>query len=341
MKAKVVEITRFGGPEVLRLREEEVRTPGPGEVGIQVKAAGLNFADIFERLGLYKASPKPPFAPGFEVSGVVDKVGEEVQSVQPGDRVIGVTRFGAYRTYLVLDQTLVRKMPPAFSFEEAAGFPTTYLTAYHGLVNLGHLQPGETVLIHSAAGGVGTAAVQIARIFNAQIFATCGSEEKVKFLREQGVKHVINYRTQDFAKEVRKSARGVDLIMDSVGGSTFRRGYKLLNPMGRHIIFGLSDLMPSGGKVNWPKLAIKYLRLPRFNPYHLMTDNKSIAGYNLVYLFEYLELFNESFARLLGWAEEGKLKPIIGKVFPFEQAAEAQTYLQSRKSIGKVILRVE
>ncbi|MFQ5824227.1 MAG: medium chain dehydrogenase/reductase family protein [bacterium] len=339
----IIEITRFGPPEVLKIRQEPIPEIGAEEVLIQVKAIGLNFADIFERLGLYQAAPKAPFVPGFEATGVIEKVGQRVHNFKPGQRVIAVTRFGAYKTYLKVKQNFIHQLPSDFSFEEGAGFPTTYLTAYHGLFNLGHLQKGEKVVIHAAAGGVGTAAVQLLQIYDAEIFATCGSEAKVDFLKNMGVQHIINYKTQDFEKEIRKinQGGGVDVIMDSVGGSTFRKGYNLLNPMGRLVIFGLGSMMPTGKRPNWIKLAYQYLTLPRFNPFKMMPDNKTIAAFHLAYMFDYVKDFRLAFDSLLKWANEGRLRPVIGKTFPFEQAAEAQTYLQSRKSIGKVILKVE
>lgn len=341
--ARIIEITRFGPPEVLKIREESIPALDPEDVLIAVKAIGLNFADIFERLGLYKAAPRAPFVPGFEVSGIVTEVGDRVSRLMPGQRVMAITRFGGYKTFLKVHQSSVFLLPEDFSFEEGAGLPTTYLTAYHGLFNLGHLQNGEKVLIHAAAGGVGTAAVQLAQIYDAEIFATCGSPAKVEFLKNMGVQHIINYRTHDFEKEIRKinHGGGVDVIMDSVGGSTFRKSYRLLNRMGRLIIFGLGSMMPKGKRPNWIKLAYQYLTLPRFSPFNMMADNKTIAAFHLAYMFDYIREFHEALVRLLKWADEGKIRPVIGKTFPFESAAEAQNYLQSRQSIGKVILTVD
>ena len=341
--ARIIEITRFGPPEVLKIREEPIPEIGPEDVLIQVKAIGLNFADIFERLGLYKAAPKAPFVPGFEVAGIIEKVGQSVKSLRPGQSILAVTRFGAYKTYVKVNQNFVGILPSKFSIEEGAGFPTTYLTAYHGLFNLGRLCNGERVLIHAAAGGVGTAAIQLAQIHEAEIFATCGSEAKVEFLTIMGIQHVINYKTQDFEKEIRQINKGggVDLIMDSVGGSTFRKGYRLLNPMGRLVIFGLGSMMPSGRRPNWFKLAFQYLTLPRFNPFKMMPDNKTIAAFHLAYMFNSVKEFSKAFEQLLKWANDDKIRPVIGKTFPFEEAAKAQNYLQSRNSVGKVILKVE
>lgn len=342
-KAQAIEISRFGPPEVLRLRKETIGKPEPHEVIIQVKAVGLNFADIFERLGLYAAAPKAPFVPGFEVAGVVEAIGEKVRDFEVGQKVLGVTRFGAYKSHIRLAQDFVKPMPDHFSFAEAAGFPTTYLTAYHGMVTLGHIKPGEDILIHAAAGGVGTAAVQIAQIFDARIFATCGSQAKVDFLRSLGDMQLINYREQDFEKEIRRlnNGQGVDLIMDSVGGKTFRKGYRLLNPMGRLVIFGLGSMMPAGRRPNWLKLAYQYLTLPRFNPFKMMPENKTISAFHLAYMFQFVEEFHKAMQQLLTWANEGKLRPLVGKTFPFEQAAQAHRYLQSRQSTGKVILTLE
>jgi len=321
-KARVIEITKFGPPEVLQVKEEPLPEPARKEVRIDVKAVGLNFADVFERLGLYEAAPKAPFVPGFEVAGVVDSVGESVGAHKPGDRVFAVTHFGGYKSCLNISVDFVRPLPADFSFEEGAGFPTTYLTAYHGMVNLAHIKKGESILIHAAAGGVGTAALQIAQIFGAEIFATCGSEGKVQFLKTLGDFHIINYREDDFEKAIRSmnNGRGVDIVMDSVGGKSFRKGYELLNPLGRLIIFGLGDMMPARRR-NWLKLAWKYLTQPRFNPFDMIPDNKTVAGFHLAYMFDYVELFDAAIAELLTWANQGRLRPIIGRVFPFEEAA--------------------
>ncbi|MFQ5771815.1 MAG: zinc-binding dehydrogenase [bacterium] len=204
------------------------------------------------------------------------------------------------------------------------------------------MKKGEKVLIQAAAGGVGTAAIQLSQIFDAEIFATCGSDAKVEFLEKMAVQHVMNYQIHDFESEIRRinQGGGVDLIMDSVGGATFRKGYRLLNPMGRLVIFGLGNMMPSGRRPNWLKLAYQYLTLPRFNPFDMMPDNKTIAAFHLAYMFDYEQQFQTAFDQLLQWANEGKIRPVINKTFPFENAAEAQIYLQSRKSIGKVILTV-
>ncbi len=342
-EAAVIEISKFGPPEVLKIRKQSIAPPAPDEMIIRVRAIGLNFADIFERLGLYAAAPKAPFVPGFEVAGTVEEVGSSVEQFERGQRVLAVTRFGGYQTLLKTQQSLVRALPDDFTFEEGAGFATTYLTAYHGLLNLAHLQHQESVLIHAAAGGVGTAAVQIAQVFDAEIFATCGSQEKTNFLKEMGIEHTIDYRKTDFEKEVRSRSDtgGIDIIMDSVGGETFRKGYRLLNPMGRLIVFGLGDLMPSGRKPNWPKLAYKYLTLPRFGPAKLIGDNKTVAGFNLAYMFKFKSTFSDSMDQLMAWVRDGRLRTVVGRTFPFEQAAQAQTYLQSRQSIGKVVLTVD
>lgn len=340
--ARIIEITRFGPPEVLKIKEVPIPKPGSEEVLIEVRAIGLNFADIFERLGLYKAAPKAPFVPGFEVSGIIKEVGQKVQGFQIGQRVLGVTRFGGYQTHVKLHQDFVRVLPGDFSFEEGAGLPTTYLTAYHGLFNLAHMKTGERVLIHAAAGGVGTAAIQLVKIFNGEIYATCGSDMKVKFLHEQDVAHAINYTTHDFEKEIRSltGGGGVDIVMDSVGRKTFRKSYRLLNPMGRLVVYGLGGLMPRGKRINWVKLVFQYLTLPRVNPFNMMAENKTIAAFHLAYMFKFVHEFHQAMDQLMKWANQGKIRPIIGKTFPFEQAAEAQNFLQSRKSVGKVILTV-
>src|SRR5262245_25965617 len=267
MKASRVVITRVGGPDVLRVQEVDVPPPGDGEIAIEVRAAGLNFADVFCRLGLYGAAPPIPFAPGFEVAGEVETVGEGVTRFRPGDRVLAVTRFGGYASRVNVPAALARPLPAGWSFEDGAAFPVVHLTAWYGLVTVGRLVAGETVVVQSAAGGVGTAACQIGRALGARVLATVGSEAKREIARAAGASEVIVSPAYDVWDEVARISSGVDLVFDAVGGRGLRRALLALRPGGRLVSYGFASMMPKGGRRNWPLLAWRWLRTPRFSPF--------------------------------------------------------------------------
>jgi NADPH:quinone reductase-like Zn-dependent oxidoreductase len=314
------------------------RPPGPGEVAIEVAAIGINLADVFCRLGLYDAAPPTPFTPGFEVSGVVTAVGEGVTGFAPGDRVFAVTLFGGYTSHLVIGEERVRRLPASWSFEEGAAFPVVFLTAYHGLVHIARLKEGETVVVQSAAGGVGIAGCQLSRAFGATVIGTVGSEAKRSVALEAGAGEVVVSRDYEIWDEIAHLTDGVDVILETVGGSQMRRGFNSLRPGGRMLICGFSDMMQKGGARNWIKLAWRYLRTPWFNPFKLVPANRTLSGYHLVYLWDRVDLLESALQHMLQMVETGQLRPVVGETFPFEAAGEAQSYLQARQSIGKVIL---
>jgi len=338
MAARRVAITRVGGPDVLRVQEFQAPPPASGEIAVAVRAAGVNFADVFCRLGLYEAAPPIPFAPGFEVAGEVAAAGAGVTGFRPGDRVLAVTRFGGYASRVNVAAALARPLPSGWSFEEGAAFPVAFLTAWHGLVTIGRLGAGETVVVQSAAGGVGTAACQIARALGARVIGTVGSEAKRETARAAGASEVLVSRTYDVWDEIAGMSPGVDLIFDAVGGRGLRRGFRALRHGGRLVSYGFASMMPRGGMRNWPLLAWRWLRTPRFSPFELTFQNRTAAGFNLVHLFDRVELFEQSFLRLEELAASGRINPWIGAVFPYTQAAAAHERIQSRGSTGKLIL---
>lgn len=340
MRAQRIVIDRVGGPEVLRIEEVELPPPGPGEVSVEVRAAGLNFADVFCRLGLYEAAPHPPFAPGFEVAGVVNAVGEGSEGFAPGDRVMALTRFGGYASGLNLRAERVRPLPGGWSFEQGAAFPVVFLTAWYGLVHLARLREGETLVVQSAAGGVGTAACQIGKALGARVLGTVGSPAKEAVAREQGAGEVVVSRRYRVWPRIRRltGGEGVDVIFDAVGGRGLRRGFDQLRIDGRLVVYGFAEMMPRGGRRNWPLLLWRYLRTPRFNPLTLTGTNRSVLGFNLVHLQEREALLEGLLDDLLEWVSRGELRPVVGATFPFENAAAAHTLLQSRGSTGKVVL---
>ncbi|HLF19955.1 MAG TPA: zinc-binding dehydrogenase [Bacteroidota bacterium] len=332
-------MTKFGPPETLQLREVPGPSPREYQVLIAVKVIGLNFADVMARLGVYPSVPDPPFVPGLEVSGTVQEVGEGVKSFKKGDRVLAFTRQGAYAEYLCVNENHVQHVPKKMSFEEAAAFGVTYLTAYHGLITLAHIRKGERLLLHAAAGGVGTATTQIAKHLGVEVFGTASSSEKLDVAREQGLNHGINYRTEDFVHVVRQKTHGlgVDVVMDSVGGMVFRKSWKLLAPLGRYILYGFAAVT---GKrtINRIKALKEIVATPVIYPPNIVSKNVGLFGFNLYFLFDKVEYLKKSARQLMKWYDEKVIKPVIGARFSFDRIAEAQAYLQSRRSFGKVVV---
>jgi NADPH:quinone reductase-like Zn-dependent oxidoreductase len=331
-------ITKSGPPEVLQVKEAPDPEAGEGQVRIRVRAAGINFADLSARVGLYPDAPKPPCVIGYEVAGVVDQVGAGVVGLAVGERVFGMPRFGGYTDTLVVPAGQAYKMPDAMSFEEAAGLPVAYLTAHHTMMFTGHLRRGARVLIHSAAGGVGLAAIDLARTRECVIFGTA-SPGKHDFLRERGVQHPID-SGGDWVKAVRGvigDKGGLDLVLDAVGGPSWKASYDLLGPCGRLVAFGLSGAQ--GGKTRNLFRAIgQVLRIPRFSPMKLMQDNREVAGTYMGALFERLDLLRPQFDSLVEMYGRGEIKPYVDRTFKFDEAPASHHYLHDRKAKGKVLL---
>jgi len=271
------------------------------------------------------------------LSGIVSAAGEGTH-LRPGDRVMALPGVGAYAEQVAVAERVALRIPDAMPLDEAAAFPVVYLTAYAMLVRIAHLQRGERVLIHTAAGGVGIAAIQIARHLGAEIFGTA-SASKHDFLRQAGVTHPIDYRTADFEAEIRKIAgkRAIHVILDPLGGSATRKNYRLLAPGGRLVFFGFSRSV-TGWKRSLAAVP-ELLRLPRFNPLRLMADNVTVAGFHLGRLSP--DLLKPEFDALLDLYRNAVVKPVIARVFPLEQLPEAHRYMQRRENIGKVLIAVK
>jgi NADPH:quinone reductase-like Zn-dependent oxidoreductase len=330
-------ISRPGPPEVLEVREAPDPRAGAGEVRIRVKAAGINFADLMARVGLYPDAPKIPCVVGYEVSGVVDEVGAGVTSVAVGDRVIGMPKFGGYSDVLTISAAQVFKLPQTMTFEEGAALPVVYLTAYHMMFFIGTVHPGSSVFIHSAAGGVGTAAIQLAKTRGCTILGTA-SKSKHDFLRAQGCTHPIDSST-DYAAAARAIVgdKGIDLILDPVGGKSWTEGYDLLAPCGRLVAFGFSAAA-AGKSRNLFHAAAQFFKIKKWSPMRLMEDNKTIAGTNMGHLFHRLDLLRPQAEELLRMFERGEIKPHVDRTFKFEEAPLAHHHIHDRKAIGKVLL---
>jgi len=338
---KSVFITKLGPPEVLKLQETSELQPASNQVRVRVKATGVNFADIMMRLGLYTGAPKLPFVPGYEVSGTIDAVGSGVQSDRIGERVIAMTEFGGYTESVCVPAERAIPMPPQMSFEQGAALPVNYLTAYHMLYYLGHVRKGERVLVHQAAGGVGLAAIELCRIAGAEIFGTASASKK-DFLVSKGLHHPIDYHTQDYEQEVMRITRdqGLDIVLDPIGGESLRKGYRLLAPLGRLMVFGFSSGVAGKGR-NLVNAGMRLLRMPRFSPLDLMQQNRAVFGVHLGRLWKAEGVLAEEMRALLDLFNQGKISPHIGKTFPLGEAAAAHHFIQDRKNLGKVVLEVD
>jgi synaptic vesicle membrane protein VAT-1 len=338
-------VRRYGPPEVFESQQAPDPQPKSGEVVIRVKAIGVNFADLLQRMGVYPGTPKPPFVPGFEVSGVVEKVAEggkagDGEPIRPGDAVAALTNFNAYAEWVAVPARLVFRLPAGMSFEDAAAIPGNYLTAYHSMFAMGNLISGDRMLIHGAAGGVGVAAVQFARARGIEVFGTAGPA-KQEFLRKIGVSHAIDYTKNDFVQVVRKFAPdGIEMVMDPVGGRSFAQSYKCLGSTGRLVIYGFSAAAGSDGKRSWWRGLMALAQTPRFHPLKLLGDNISVIGVNLSHLQSRGTLLRSEMAEIFRMYTAGQIKPVIGKTFPLADCAAAHQYIHDRKNMGKVLLLV-
>ncbi|HKO41709.1 MAG TPA: medium chain dehydrogenase/reductase family protein [Pyrinomonadaceae bacterium] len=330
--------TKSGGVDVLRVEEKPDPKPGAGEILVDVRAAGLNFADILARQGLYPDGPKKPCVMGYEVAGVISAVGQDVDSSIVGTEVLAMTRFGGQSDKVVVQEKQLFEKPASLSFEEAAAVPVNYLTAWALLVVMGGLRKDESVLIHNAGGGVGLAALDIARHIGAKTYGTA-SPGKHEFLRQRGLDHPIDYRNQDWLPELKKltNGRGVELVIDPIGGDHWKKSFAALRHTGRLGMFGVSVASANGlaGKLKMVKAA---LQMPRFNPIALINKNRGAFGLNLGHMWHEPEKVEEWVEAIVRGIEEGWIKPHVDKAFPFAQAADAHTYMESRKNIGKVVL---
>lgn len=320
MKAYIVE--NWCEPQELKFQDVDDPIPGEGEVLVDIKAAGVNFPDRLLMEGKYQERPKRPFIPGIEVSGIISQLGNGVQDLKVGDRVMALCWLGGYAEKVVVPQKDVYPMPDMMSFEEAAGFIVTYQSSYFAVVERGHLKPNETLLVHSGAGGIGTSSIQIGKAIGAKIYATVGSEEKVEIAKKAGAELVLNYHDATWSKKIRKDYGGADVVVDPVGGEVFGKSILCTNFEGRIIVVGFTS-----GEI--PKVATNLLLL----------NNISLSGlYWNLYQRNFPMRIKSAVEQLNKWYIEGKLKPIVCKTYPLVEAPQALINVTTRKSFGKSIL---
>ena len=339
MDAQQIVIKKAGGPETLSVESAAVPEPGPGEVQVEVHAAGINFADILARQGLYPDAPPMPVVVGYEVSGVVSSQGPGLDEDFAGRELVGLTRFGGHSSVVNVPAAQLFDKPASLSHAEAASIPVAFLTAWQMLVVQGGLRSGDTVLIQNAGSGVGLAALDIARHVGARTIGTASSG-KHEFLTARGLDHAVDYRTGDWTAEVLRltDGRGVDLVIDPLGGESFRQSLRVLRPTGRLGMYGVSAASNNRGLLGKTQLAKTALRMPFFHPVGLMNDNRGAFGTNLGHMWSEVDRMREWTAEILGGVEAGWVRPHVDSTFPFSRVADAHAHIEARKSIGKVVL---
>ena len=334
-------IDRLGPPEVLVEREVPLPALGDDDVHLRVAAAGVNFADLIQRLGLYGTVPPRPYSPGFEVAGRVVRTGSGVRDWREGDRAVALIRFGGYAHDVVVPARQLFHYPASLTPVEAAAVPVVFLTAWVALFEAARSRAGETALVLNAAGGVGTAAVQIGVRKGLRVLGTAGTERKRAFVTEQlGAAACCDSRG-DWESDVRALAgrRGVDVALDALGGPATASCRRLLAPLGRLVFYGMSDAVP-GERRNWARAAWTWLRTPRIHPFSLVVPSVGVFGIHLLHLLKKEELLRTMLEEIYRGIEAGEWRPIVDRTFPLtrEGAVAAHHYLHERRVIGKVVL---
>lgn len=335
-------LTGFGGYDKVKLQVKTQKQPqlAAGEVLVRVKACGLNFAELMGKQGLYEPLPAPPVTMGMEGSGVIEAVGEDVKDRKVGDRVIVLTRSGMWQEVVVVSANHTFPMPEQMSFEEGAALPVNYITAHMMLFEMANLRPGKSVLVHMAAGGVGIAVTQLCQtVPDVTVFGTA-SASKHETIAQGGVTHPIDYRTKDYVEEIRKvSPKGVDIVLDSLGGSDTQKGFSLLKPLGTLVVFGVANSV-TGQKKNLLAVAKTWYNQLSLTTLKLMQSNKAVCGFHLGYISDE-QLISRTMFELLELYGQGKIKPRIDSCFHFEEVTDAMKRMHERQNIGKVILLPE
>jgi NADPH:quinone reductase len=322
--AAAVQVRAFGGPEQLELVESSPARPGPGEVLLRVASCGLNHGDLLMRQGLYLGGPRPPFRPGMEAAGTVEEVGDPLPgapALQKGQRVATLAGRGLQASRVVVEASSCVALPDGLELLPAGALPICHLTAYHALVTVGRAQPGETVLVHGASGGLGSAAVRIARRLGLRVLATAGTPEKAERALALGAEAAAGY--QDFEGMVRRltAGRGPDLVLETVGGEVMRRSLRLLPPFGRLVLLGM---------VGRDQAAL--------DPVQLLFRSQAILGFHLRSLLDRPELIAPSLRLLFGWLAAGELAVDLGAVLPLAEIRQAHELLAARRVCGKIVL---
>lgn len=336
MKAYVLK--SIGKPSILKLRDVPDPVPGAGEVLVQMKYVGINYAEIMSRKGLYGWAPKRPYVLGMEGSGIIEAVGKGVDESRVGQQVMVGTQFGGYAEKVVVPQQQAMPCVPSYTLQESAAFLVNYMTAWIGLFELAKIINYEKILITAAAGGVGTAGVQLASKLGCSVYGLAGSDEKIAFIKSLGAVNGFNYRQTDCFEELKKETNGLDVVLEMIGGKVYKESFKLLNPLGRLIVIGFAALdIKWWNPVTWWKT---FRDIPRMKIMPLAEKSAGIMASHLGYLLTNPELMLNIYERLKDFVVARQIKPEIGKIYNFDQAAQAHEFIESRQSMGKVLLRI-
>ncbi|KGD63937.1 zinc-containing alcohol dehydrogenase [Alcanivorax nanhaiticus] len=325
---------KAGNRSRLTLKECESPPLPEHQVRVRVDAVGLNFADIFALTGLYSATPGGAFIPGLEFAGEILEIGAQCQRFTVGQRVMGVTRFGGYSSQIDIDPDYLIPLPDQWSMAQGAAYPVQTLTAWYALTRLGAVQANHQVLVHSAAGGVGLQSMKLCQALGATPVGTVSSESKASWLKQQGFDQVL-VRDRHFARQLTKRGQQFDLVLDAIGGEVQKASFNALNPMGRLVVFGAAEFTPSGQRPDYLRALWRYLKRPRYDVMDMISSNRSVLAFNLIWLWEQK---SEMQSLLKELADVPIPAPHVGHRFAFEQAHDALSLLQSGQTIGKVVL---
>ena len=332
-------LNKVGGPEVLKLSDRERPVPQKGQVLIKIETIGINYAEILSRKGQYSWAPPKPYIPGMEAYGEIVEVAEGVHQYNVGDKVITGGQFGRYAEYTVAPEHLVFPAISDFTPEENAALLVNFMTAWVALFRLGKVVENERVLIHAAAGGVGTAAVQLAKAVGAEVFGTASKQEKLDLIKNLGADHAINYKDTDFLEYIRSTKNGMDVILEVVGGEVFRKSLKVLNPFGRLVVAGYASIpFQKWNPFSWWQT---WKNAPKVNVMSMAKASTGIAATHIGYLTENPEIASAEWKSVHHFISDKKLKPIVRHVFEFDELHEAHKLMESRESMGKIVVRVE
>ena len=328
---------KAGALDRLTLIEQQMPILSAEKIRVTVKAVGLNFADIFALTGLYSATPEGAFIPGLEFSGVISEIPADITTdFQLGDRVMGVCRFGGYATVLDIEPHYLSPIPSQWSDQQGAAYLVQTLTAYYGLTELGSIKPRQDVLIHSAAGGVGLQAMKLITAMGANAIGTVSSLDKKQYLNQLGFNDVL-IREPDFSAQLKREKRTFDLVLDGIGGAVQKASFKHLNPMGRLVVFGAAEFTPGKNRPNYLSAAFKYFKRPKYDVMDMISDNKSVMAFNLIWLWQQVGYMTQLIDSMQAFNISA---PYVGHEFSFEDAHEAIQCLREGNTIGKVVLLV-
>ncbi|MEQ9467299.1 MAG: zinc-binding dehydrogenase [Ekhidna sp.] len=334
---KVYQLRKTGKPQILKMEDIPEPDPKRGEVKVKIETIGINYAEILSRKGQYSWAPKKPYVMGMECYGEVVEVGEDTSTYKPGDKVIVGQQYGSYAEFVCAPEHLCFPAFKEFSPEENAAYLVNFMTAWVGLKKLCRVEAGERILIQAAAGGVGTAAVQIGRALGCMVYGTASKDYKLDLIEKLGGKPV-NYATTDFYEEIIKDGGKVDCILETVGGDVFKKSMKLLNSFGRMVVIGFASMnLKIWNPISWIKT---YIDAPKVNMMKMAMESKGIFASHIGYLTTNEELTSEIWEELSAFTSKNNLKPIVGKVFKFSELPMAHSFMESRDSVGKIVIRL-